>query len=395
MVVVSDSGSINTANPGAGLPQKSVSSNNLSSSYELLMNHLTMADTNSLDITSSATSVSDPESAKVDGSQRTFGDFIEDMPILLSDHDFSDEDSFSTHSTHSHHKRSRRLQEQPQSALRNESPNPGDDFRPSAAAEEVKRSIRNNESTVGTVASTKDLKNSDKFEISEKDVLSTQKLSDISEKSISQRLLSVSTAVANSAKKTVTSHKLSAEQFHYERNQLMTITVKYVATKIHNSFPPESPRLIKPNELPLDKFLLLLTSRLRLTLTMFMKGIIYLFRYMDIIYLLRYLNQSNNFLNYNDMGFELKKLIVGCFKLALVREKKMINLHNSVNNKPQQNDLYEYNWAAITGLPNHDINNIVKRIVSRMNGKLNIKTAELIRMKSEIYRFVRMVANEV
>ncbi|ABN66554.1 predicted protein [Scheffersomyces stipitis CBS 6054] len=237
------------------------------------------------------------------------------MPILLSDHDFSDEDSFSTHSTHSHHK--------------------------------------------------------------QKDVLSTQKLSDISEKSISQRLLSVSTAVANSAKKTVTSHKLSAEQFHYERNQLMTITVKYVATKIHNSFPPESPRLIKPNELPLDKFLLLLTSRLRLTLTMFMKGIIYLFRYMDIIYLLRYLNQSNNFLNYNDMGFELKKLIVGCFKLAL------------------QNDLYEYNWAAITGLPNHDINNIVKRIVSRMNGKLNIKTAELIRMKSEIYRFVRMVANEV
>ncbi|KAG2733297.1 hypothetical protein G9P44_004287 [Scheffersomyces stipitis] len=395
MVVVSDSGSINTANPGAGQPQKSVSSNNLSSSYELLMNHLTMADTNSLDITSSATSVSDPESAKVDGSQRTFGDFIEDMPILLSDHDFSDEDSFSTHSTHSHHKRSRRLQEQPQSALRNESPNPGDDFRPSAAAEEVKRSIRNNESTVGTVASTKDLKNSDKFEISEKDVLSTQKLSDISEKSISQRLLSVSTAVANSAKKTVTSQKLSAEQFHYERNQLMTITVKYVATKIHNSFPPESPRLIKPNELPLDKFLLLLTSRLRLTLTMFMKGIIYLFRYMDIIYLLRYLNQSNNFLNYNDMGFELKKLIVGCFKLALVREKKMINLHNSVNNKPQQNDLYEYNWAAITGLPNHDINNIVKRIVSRMNGKLNIKTAELIRMKSEIYRFVRMVANEV
>ena len=44
---------------------------------------------------------------------------------------------------------------------------------------------------------------------------------------------------------------------------------------------------------------------------------------MDIIYLLRYLNQTNNFVNYNDMGFELKKLIVGCLKLAIIKENRI------------------------------------------------------------------------
>lgn len=56
---------------------------------------------------------------------------------------------------------------------------------------------------------------------------------------------------------TTKSQQLSPEQFKNERIQLMTIIVKYIATKIHNSFPPESPRQMKPNELPLDKFLLL------------------------------------------------------------------------------------------------------------------------------------------
>lgn len=187
---------------------------------------------------------------------------------------------------------------------------------------------------------------------------------------------SKSTAVA-------TISKLSPEQFKNERTQLMTIIVKYMATKIYNSFPPESPRQMKPNEVPLDKFLLLLTCRLQLTLPLFMKGIIYLFRYMDIIYLLRYLNQSNNFINYKDMGFELKKLIVGCFKLAILKERRI------------HKDKYNYNWHHITGLNNHEINSIVKQIVSRMNGKLNIKEVELGKMKSELFRFVKMVSKEV
>ncbi|ODV79807.1 uncharacterized protein CANTADRAFT_49907 [Suhomyces tanzawaensis NRRL Y-17324] len=184
---------------------------------------------------------------------------------------------------------------------------------------------------------------------------------------------------------------LSPQQFKQERSQLMTIIVKYIATKIQNSFPPESPRIVNADELPLDRFLLLLTSRLKLSLPVFMKGIIYLFRYMDIIYLLRYLNQSNNFANYTDMGFELKKLIVGCFKLAIMREKKM-QAHAQSGAVDNYLDL---NWQRVAGLPNQEINTIVKKIVSRMNGKLNIKNIELVKLKSEIFRFVKMVATEV
>lgn len=104
---------------------------------------------------------------------------------------------------------------------------------------------------------------------------------------------------------------------------------------------------------------------------------------MDIIYLLRYLNQTNNFVNYNDMGFELKKLIIGCFKLAIIKENRVLK------NK------YVLNWESITGMKNQEINTIVKSIVDRMNGKLNIKNIEVIRMKEEMYRFVKMVSIEV
>lgn len=186
-------------------------------------------------------------------------------------------------------------------------------------------------------------------------------------------------------------NQISQAQFKHQRTQLMTIIVKYVATKIYNTFPPESRKRrdsssppspttssTPNNELPLDKFLLLLTSRLRVSLTIFLKAIIYLFRYMDIIYLLRYLNQTNNFVNYNDMGFELKKLIVGCFKLTIIKE-------NRVSAKKLQ-----VNWQHVTGLSNQEINSIVKQLVNRMNGKLNIKDVEVVRMKNEMHRFVKL-----
>lgn len=184
------------------------------------------------------------------------------------------------------------------------------------------------------------------------------------------------------------------DQFKSERNQLMTIIVKYVATKIQNSFPPDFAEASKqfPKELPLDRFLLLITSRLHLNLPLFMKGIIYLFRYMDIIYLLRYLNQSNNTANTMDMGYELKKLIIGCFKLSILREQKLVQLKVS---KDYAVVRHNYNWSAITGLPGSEINAIVKNIMGRMNGKLNIKNSELIKLKQEIFRFVKMVAQEV
>ncbi|CAI5757359.1 unnamed protein product [Candida verbasci] len=174
---------------------------------------------------------------------------------------------------------------------------------------------------------------------------------------------------------------LTQSEFKLQRTQLMTIIVKYVATKIMNSFPPDEKRGSNSNELPLDKFLLLITSRLKLTLTLFIKGIIYLFRYMDIIYLLRYLNQTNNFVQYNDMGFELKKLLVGCFKITIIKENRILPKHKRIN----------LNWELITGLSNNEIIAIVKKIVSRMNGKLNIKPVEVMRMKNEMLRFVKMV----
>lgn len=173
------------------------------------------------------------------------------------------------------------------------------------------------------------------------------------------------------------SDKLTAAQFQTERAKLMKIVVKYVAMKIKNSFPPASPRTIDPNEMPLDTFLMILTLRLQLTMPMFMKGIIYLFRYMDIIYLLRYLNQSNNFANYTDMGFGLRRLIVGCFKLALARER------------------VSKDWSGITGLSNSEINTTVKTVVTRLNGKLLIKNIELVRLQLEIFRFVKMVTKTV
>ena len=189
------------------------------------------------------------------------------------------------------------------------------------------------------------------------------------------------TTTASTSKQS--SLECSQEQFKLERTKIMTIVIKYVTAKIHNSFPPDSGRNVKQNELPLDKFLLILTSRLRITLPVFLKAIIYLFRYMDIIYLLRYLNQTNNFVNYNDMGFELKKLIVGCLKLAIIKENRI------TKNK------YVLNWEQITGLKNQEINSIVKTLVGRMNGKLNIKDVEVANMKNEMFRFVKMISTQV
>lgn len=170
---------------------------------------------------------------------------------------------------------------------------------------------------------------------------------------------------------------LGPEAFKNEHEKVMKIIVKYVAMKITNSFPPQEPKKAASKDLPLDEFLMVLVSRLQLSMKNFMKGIIYLFRYMDIIYLLRYLNQSNNFANYTDMGFGLKKLIVGCFRLVLARERIVKD------------------WKAITGLTNVQINAIVKTVIGRLNGKLNIKNAEVLRLNNEIYRFIQMVTKSV
>ncbi|CAK9440274.1 uncharacterized protein LODBEIA_P43740 [Lodderomyces beijingensis] len=181
------------------------------------------------------------------------------------------------------------------------------------------------------------------------------------------------------------SSNISPQLFKHQRTQLMNIIVKYVATKIYNAFPPDSSRKVevKP-ELAIDKFLLILISRSQVSLSTFLKSIIYLFRYMDIIYLLRYLNQTNNFVQYNDMGFELKKLIVGCFKLTVLKENK----------GKKAEDKSSINWEAITGLKNSEINAIVKQLINRMNGKLNIKDIELVRIKNEMFRFVKMISVE-
>lgn len=170
---------------------------------------------------------------------------------------------------------------------------------------------------------------------------------------------------------------LGPEAFRNEHEKVMKIIVKYVAMKITNSFPPQAPKKSATKELALDEFMMVLVSRLQLSMTNFMKGIIYLFRYMDIIYLLRYLNQSNNFANYTDMGFGLKKLIVGCFRLVLARER------------------IAKDWKTITGLTNVQINAIVKTLIGRLNGKLNIKNVEVLRLKNEIFRFIQMVTKSV
>lgn len=170
---------------------------------------------------------------------------------------------------------------------------------------------------------------------------------------------------------------LTAEQFARERTHLMTIVVKYVATKIKNSVPQLSLRASPGDHLALDKFLLILTSRLNLSMSMFMQGMIYLFRYIDIIYLLRYLNQSNNFANYNEMQYSVKKLIVGCFKLVC------------------DNNLVCKEWAALSGLRDNEITDVVAVLTTRMNGKLRIKPVELVKFKSEIFRFVKMVTRAV
>lgn len=158
-----------------------------------------------------------------------------------------------------------------------------------------------------------------------------------------------------------------------QRSQVMAVIVRYVAAKIKNWFPPEQASRID-GSLPLDKFLLILTSRLQVTLVEFTRSVIYLFRYMDIVYLLRYLNQSNNMANYNGMDFSLRRLIVGCFKLALTRGGATRD------------------FAHITGLSNHEIGVVTRKIILRMNGKVAIKDRELLRMKLELYKFVRMVA---
>lgn len=53
------------------------------------------------------------------------------------------------------------------------------------------------------------------------------------------------------------------------------------------------------------------------------------------------------------------------------------------------------NWEQITGLKNQEINSIVKTLVGRMNGKLNIKDVEVANMKNEMFRFVKMISTQV
>lgn len=185
---------------------------------------------------------------------------------------------------------------------------------------------------------------------------------------------------------------LLADQIKFQRQKLMAVLVKYISTKIYNSFPPESPKIGVSQELGLDKFLLILVSRLRLTLPVFMKGVIYLFRYMDIIYLLRYLNQLNNFANYCAMDFELKPLIVGCFKLAVTRERQLIKLKLEKVGRPLPDPFQHLDWSRVVGMSHADINATVSTIVTRMNGKLMIKNVELVKLRSEMLRFVKMVA---
>lgn len=185
------------------------------------------------------------------------------------------------------------------------------------------------------------------------------------------------TSAPSGLKETPEASEATPEIISCERNKVMKIVVKYVAMKITNSFPPPSARTVDPKEMPLDEYLMILVSRLQLSLPLFMKGIIYLFRYMDIIYLLRYVNQSNNFANYTDMGYGLKKLIIGCFRLVLARERKIKN------------------WSDITGLSNAQINDIVRTVVGRLNGKLVIKNVELVKLRGEIFRFVKMVTKTI
>lgn len=166
---------------------------------------------------------------------------------------------------------------------------------------------------------------------------------------------------------------LPQSQIKQQRNQIMMTIVKYVSIKITNLFPPTSSQ----SKISLEKFLVIMINRLKLSLPNFLKALIYLFRYMDIIYLLRYLNQSNNYANFNEMDFPLKKLIIGCFKLTLLKER----VHK--------------NWYKLCGLKDNEINVIIKTILKRLNNKVNIKEGEIVRFKTEVYRYVKSVSQVV
>lgn len=163
------------------------------------------------------------------------------------------------------------------------------------------------------------------------------------------------------------------EDFKVGRRKLMTIIVKYISAKINNAYPSASPQGIPKSKVSLETFLLVLTTRLQLPLGTFMKGVIYLFRYMHIVYLLRYLNQSNNFANYNAMGFDVKRLLVGSFKIACAGEKM------------------KKDWSRSTGLSEHEIEHVAKTMIKRMNCKINIKGSELMKLRNEIFYFVKLV----
>ncbi|CAH6718518.1 hypothetical protein CLIB1444_01S08526 [[Candida] jaroonii] len=164
---------------------------------------------------------------------------------------------------------------------------------------------------------------------------------------------------------------LSPSIFKQQRNKLMMIIIKYISMKITNLFPPN----FKENKLSLEKFLIIIINRLKLSVNSFLKSVIYLLRYMDIIYLLRYLNQSNNFANFNEMDFPLKELIIGCIKLTLMQEK----IHK--------------NWSNLVGLSNNQINLIIKKILDKLNNKLIIKDDEFCKFKLEIFRYVKMISS--
>lgn len=77
------------------------------------------------------------------------------------------------------------------------------------------------------------------------------------------------------------------------------------------------------------------------------------------------------------MDFPLKKLIIGCFKLTLLKER----VHK--------------NWYKLCGLKDNEINVIIKTILKRLNNKVNIKEGEIVRFKTEVYRYVKSVSQVV
>lgn len=180
-------------------------------------------------------------------------------------------------------------------------------------------------------------------------------------------------------------------RFYLERNDAMGLIVQYITRQIYAKFPIDM--LEQDQEMyplrPLPQFLVLMLTQMQVTFPVFKIMVLLLFRYINLIYLLRYVNQSNNLMARPDgpMGLQdlLRHLLSGALRLATYYHNRFYRPSRPVP------VIDSARWESETGIGSRDVDAVALRMLKTMNGKLHVKEAEMTKLSMELFKFVNAV----